>query len=300
MDTLRYFRRQNFQTMSKNWTISQIPNLKGKIMIVTEGDSSLGYETAKAFVMNGGYTILACKDLQIGEKIKTEMVKLKSEAGVEVMSLDLRDPKSIHDFSKAFNEKFERLDVLVNIGDSHTIPASESAKLFGKHFGNDHSGHFVLTSQLLGRLATTSNSRVVNMSLGEHKLKNKDFNQLVSDKGHSNAEKHKIGSSKWANLLFTYELQKLFDMQKVSCVAVAAYPGPANRNLMRRIRNEWSWRLFSPIFKMFSGPDPLESAMPCLRAALANNVKGGEYFGPNGFVESTGYQSYNALLQFVA
>ncbi|MCX6270961.1 MAG: hypothetical protein NTU44_07025 [Bacteroidetes bacterium] len=219
---------------------------------------------------------------------------------IEVMPLDLTDPQSIQRFGKDFNQKFERLDVLVNIGDYHTIPARESAKFIGKHIGSDQSGYILLTTLLLNKLASTPNSRVVNMSLGEHKLKPRDFNKLISARGHHNAEKQKIGYSRWANLLFTYQLQKLFDKQKVSCVAVAAYPGPTNRNLERRLRNHWSWRMFKPVYKMFHGPDPLESALPCLRAALAGNVKGGEYFGPNGFVEATGYASYSAVLQFVA
>lgn len=264
------------------------------------GDSALGYEIVKAFALNGGETILACRNLTKGERIKAEMLKLHPGATIEVMPLDLSDTKSIQQFGEAFNKKYDRLDVLVNIGDPHTIPAAESAKLFGKQAGSDYAGHFVLTTLLIKKLASTENSRVVNMSLGEHKLKDRDFNRLVSAKGYIRPEKHRIGSFKWTNLLFTYELQKLFDMQKVSCVAVAAYPGPANRNLERRLRNHWSWRMFKPIYKLFTGPDPLESALPCLKAALANKVKGGSYFGPNGYVDEEGYPSYSAVLQFVA
>lgn len=269
-------------------------------MIVTEADSSLGYENAKAFAVNGAETILACKDLSMGERIKTEIIKIKPEAIIEVMPLDLRNPKSIQQFGKDFNSKYERLDVLMNIGDTHKIPAGETAKFFGKKVNSDCSGCFVLTTILLNKLASTPDSRVVNLSLGEHKLNDKDFNKLMSKKGHRNQEKHKIGSFKWTNLLFTYELQKLFDMQKVSCKAVAAFPGPANRNLERRLRNNLSWRLFKPVYKMFTGPDSLDSALPGMRAAFAQNLKGGEYFGPDGFVEVNGYQSYNAVLHFVA
>lgn len=269
-------------------------------MIVTSGDSSLGYETVKAFAMNGSETILACKDLIRGERIKAEVLELNANANIEVMPLDLRDPNSIQQFGKSFNKKYEQLDLLVNIGESQPIPAGESAKLFGKHFGVDYAGHFVLTTLLLHKLASTPNSRVVNISPGEHKLKARDFTQMASAKGHRNYKKKKIGSFKWTNLLFTYELQKLFDMRKVSCVAVAAWSGPANRNLERRLSNHWSWRLFKPVYKMFTGPDSLESALPCIKAALAENVKGGEYFGPDGFVEVKGYPSYNAVLQFVA
>lgn len=269
-------------------------------MIVTEGDSSLGYESVKAFALNGAETIIACKDLTIGEKIKAEMLVKKPEAKIEVMSLDLQDPKSIQQFGKAFNEKYEQLDVLMNIGDIHTIPGAESAKQFGKHFNSDHAGHFVLTTLLVNKLANTPKSRVVNMSLGEHKLKDKDFEKMMRSGGHNNSEKHKIGSFKWTNLLFTYELQKLFDMQKVSCAALAAYAGPENRNFTRRMTNGFSWKVFKAFYNMFPGPDTSESAFPGIKAALANNVKGGAYFGPNGQVEETGYASYSAVLHFVA
>jgi NAD(P)-dependent dehydrogenase (short-subunit alcohol dehydrogenase family) len=286
--------------MKKQWTISHIPDLTGKTMIITEGDNTLGYETAKTFALKGGVTVLACKNISMGQRIKEEIIKLNEKSIIEIMPLDLGDPKSIKEFAETFRKKYERLDVLVNINDNQTVSSDQSAKVFGKPFGSTPSGHFVLTALLLNKLASTPDSRVVNLSLGEHKLKPKDFNKLASKKGHGNSRKNKIGSSKWANLLFTYELQKFFELQKVNCKAVAAYPGPANRNLERRLKNEWYWRLFKPMYKMFTGPDPLESSLPGIRAALADGVRGGEYFGPNGFVEVQGYPSYNAVLQFVA
>ncbi|MHC1706593.1 MAG: SDR family NAD(P)-dependent oxidoreductase [Bacteroidales bacterium] len=286
--------------MKNSWSISHIPDLTGKTMIITEGDNTLGYETVKAFALNGGTTILACKDLLMGERIKNEIVKLKKEVKVEVMALDLKDTESIKNFGQSFNREYDRLDVLVNIADNNTIPSGQSAQFFGKHFNSSPAGHFVLTALLLKKLAATPESRVVNLSQGEHKLKGKDFNKMVSKKGHRNEKKNRIGSIKWANLLFTYELQKYFEQQKVNCKAVAAYSGPANRNLERRLKNKWYWRFFKPIYKMFTGPDPLESSLPGIKAALAHGVKGGEYFGPDGVVEDQGYQSYNAVLHFVA
>lgn len=284
----------------KNWTTSHIPNLSGKTMIVTEGDSSLGYECAKAFALNGASTILACKNPSIGEKIKAEFLVKKPEAVVEVMPLDLRDPKSIQQFGKAFNEKFEQLDVLMNIGDTHTIPGAESAKHFGKHFNSDHAGHFLLTTLLVSKLANTPKSRVVNMSLGEHKLKDKDFQKMMRPNGHNNNEKHKIGSFKWTNLMFTFELQKLFDTRKVNCLALAAYAGPENKNFARRMQGGFSWKMFKAFYGMVPGPNAADSAFPGIKAALAANAKGGAYFGPNGEVEESGYASYSAVMHFVA
>lgn len=286
--------------MKNNWTTANIPDQRGKIMIVTEGDSSLGYEAAKAFSNKGAEVILACRNLKTGERIRTELLKQHPEAIIEVTALDLKDPGSIKQFASDFNKKYKQLDILMNISDHNTIPREETARVLGKPLGSDPSGHFVLTALLLNKLASTPDSRVVNMSVGEHKLNERDFRMMMRSRGHWNPKKNRIGSSRWANLFFTYELQKLFDTQNVKCAAVAAWPGPANRNLQRSMRNHWSWRLFKPIYRMFTGPDSLESALPGLRAASAHHLKGGEYFGPDGFVETSGYPSYIAVLRLAA
>jgi NAD(P)-dependent dehydrogenase (short-subunit alcohol dehydrogenase family) len=44
-----------------------MPNLTGKVAIVTGGNSGLGFETAKAFVANGADVIIACRSFERGE-----------------------------------------------------------------------------------------------------------------------------------------------------------------------------------------------------------------------------------------
>ncbi len=286
--------------MKKNWNHNHIPDLRGKVMIIAGADNTLGYETAATFAKNGGEAILACHNITIGERIKEKILKSQPRGIVTVMSLDLKDAASIKEFGKTFTEKYDRLDVLMNINDFHMIPGHESAQVFGKPFGNDHAGHFILTTVLVKTLTGTPYSRVVNMSLGEHKLKARDFQRLMESKGSQDQKKQKIGKSKWANLLFTYELQRFFDSQQVNCKALAAYSGPSNRNLERSMKNKWYWRIFKPVYRMFTGPDPSQSALPGIQAALASDVKGGEYYGPGGLVDSKGYSSYNAVLKFVA
>ncbi|HRY33350.1 MAG TPA: SDR family NAD(P)-dependent oxidoreductase [Bacteroidales bacterium] len=266
--------------MKQNWTTNNIPDLSGKVMVVTGGDSSLGYEIARTFALKGSTTVIACRDIETGERIRKEIISQKEDAIVVVMPLELGDQLSVEQFAAAFNKAYDRLDVLMNI--------------------SDQPGHIALTRLLLARLASTPASRVVNLSLGEHKLKQKDFKRILRNNSLFTASKKKIGGFRWSNMVFTYELQRSFDQGQVNCRAVAAYPGPANRNLMRRVKNQWYWRLFKPVYKLFTGPDPRESALPGIRAALAGNVQGGEYFGPGGFVEVNGYKSYNAVLHFVA
>ena len=49
--------------MSENWMASHIPDLTGKVMIVTGANSGLGYEIAKEFARRGAQTVLACRSM---------------------------------------------------------------------------------------------------------------------------------------------------------------------------------------------------------------------------------------------
>jgi len=48
------------------WTIDDAPSLAGKIIIVTGGNSGLGYESVKVFSQKGATVVLACRDVKKG------------------------------------------------------------------------------------------------------------------------------------------------------------------------------------------------------------------------------------------
>jgi len=45
------------------WTTADMPDLTGKVMIVTGANSGIGYEAAKEFARKGAQTILACRSM---------------------------------------------------------------------------------------------------------------------------------------------------------------------------------------------------------------------------------------------
>lgn len=85
-----------------------------------------------------------------------------------------------------------------------------------------------------------------------------------------------------ANLLFTYELQRRLDAAGARTFAVAAHPGWTATNLQR---STGLFRAMNPIFAMKAW----QGALPTLYAATAEDVEGGQYFGPGGFMEMRGY-----------
>ena len=161
---------------TNNWTITDIPDLTGKTVIVTGGNSGLGYESVKAFALKGAQVTLACRSLSKGEEAKKRIVKFLPSADINVMELDLTDLKSIRNFATNFKKNHTRLDVLLNNAGIMMVPYSLTKDGFESQLGTNHLGPFALTGLLLGVLKNTPKSRVVNVSSMAHSSGEMDFN----------------------------------------------------------------------------------------------------------------------------
>jgi NAD(P)-dependent dehydrogenase (short-subunit alcohol dehydrogenase family) len=107
--------------------------------------------------------------------------------------------------------------------------------------------------------------------------------------GGRNYQRQRVyGRSKLANLLFTYELQRLYETTGVDAIATAAHPGGSNTSLSRYVEDRWYFKLLRPLMEIVAQSAAM-GALPTLRAAVDPEAKGGEYYGPDGFMEATGH-----------
>jgi NAD(P)-dependent dehydrogenase (short-subunit alcohol dehydrogenase family) len=97
--------------------------------------------------------------------------------------------------------------------------------------------------------------------------------------------------SKLANLLFTYELQRRLAAAGAATIAVAAHPGNARtefgRELSPLIRVAMSPRLRMLTWWLLQSPQM--GALAAVRAAVDPDARGGDYYGPPGRAQFTGY-----------
>jgi len=271
-----------------DWTTKDIPDLSGKVMIVTGGNSGLGFESAKAFVSKGAEVVLACRSKDKGERARSELLQRVPEGSVEVAEIDLASLQSVRQFAEEFQQSYSRLDVLLNNAGIMTTPYFQTQDGFEGQTGTNHLGHFALTGLLLPVLQKTSRSRVVNVSSIAHKAGKMDFENFLFDQGKGYSPMKAYGRSKLSNLLFTYELQRFFEVNGMDSRAVAAHPGVSQTELFRYLDEKWYFRLVRPLFNAIT-QDSTMGALPQIRASVDPDVKGGEFFGPSAFFEMKGF-----------
>jgi NAD(P)-dependent dehydrogenase (short-subunit alcohol dehydrogenase family) len=266
--------------MALNWTAEDIPDLTGKIAVVTGANSGIGYEMARALACKRAIVILACRNKDKGEAAVRQIDQEYPEAKAELMQLDLSDLASVRRFAGEFASHYDRLDVLINNAGIMMTPFGKTADGFELQFGTNHLGHFALTGLLLDLIIRARKARVITISSGGHRFGAIDFDDLNGEKNYDRAKAY--SQSKLANLLFTYELQRRFEGARVDTIAVAAHPGWTATNLAAH------WRMVR-VLTPFIGQKPKMGALPALYAAVAPDVQGGDYYGPRGWQELRGY-----------
>jgi NAD(P)-dependent dehydrogenase (short-subunit alcohol dehydrogenase family) len=274
----------------KAWTADDIPDLSGRTIVVTGGNSGIGYEAAREFARKRAEVILACRDLGKARTAAAQITASATGANVKVMELDLSNLASVRGFSDAFHLQHQALDVLVNNAGVMAIPYRQTADGFEMQFGTNHLGHFALTGLLLDRLLATDGARVVNVSSGAHRMGKIRFDDLQWKNGYRKWMAY--GQSKLANLLFTLELQRKVDSAGRKLLAVACHPGYAATNLQAagpRMQGSTMLESFFSLGNRVFAQSAAMGALPTEYAAVAADVHGGDYIGPDGMAEMWGH-----------
>ncbi|EIN12451.1 NAD(P)-binding protein [Punctularia strigosozonata HHB-11173 SS5] len=266
------------------WRVNDIPDLTGKVYIVTGGNSGIGKETVKALLEHNAKVYLAARDQTKAEEAINE---LKQATGKEAifLKLDLGDLHSVKQAAEEFISKEKELHVLINSAGVMAPPVDMvTSQGYDLQFGTNVLGHFYFTKLLLPVLLSTTKStpegkvRVVNTSSSAHYHPfgpPLDFATFKDGPARRKVHKTKLyAQSKFGNIVFANELQKRYGDQGI--VSTSVNPGNLKTNIAR-----YNGPIFSALIQPFLYPAPYGALTQLWAGTSPEGLElGGKYLMP--------------------
>jgi NAD(P)-dependent dehydrogenase (short-subunit alcohol dehydrogenase family) len=266
------------------WTAADMPDQAGRTAVVTGANSGLGLAVSRELARAGARVVMACRNVEKGERAADRVREQAPDAQVEVAALDLADLASVESFADQL--KPDRIDLLINNAGLMAPPRRLTKDGFESQFGTNHLGHFALTGRLLPRLLAAPEPRVVTQSSGAHHIGRMNFDDLQGERRYVRWLAY--GQSKLANLMFAFELQRRASEAGTELKSLAAHPGYARTNLQFAAPPIYE-RPFMAVGNLLVAQSADMGALPTLYAATVPDLPGGTFVGPDGFMEQRGH-----------
>ena len=176
------------------------------ICLVTGATSGIGAATALGLARLGATVVLAGRDPDKCAGAASRLQRVTGNRSISFLVADLSSQEDIRRLARAFEDRFDRLDVLVNNAGGYFRSRQVSADGIEMTFALNHLGCFLLTHLLLDRLWKSRSARVINVASQDHRSGRIDFDDLMGEKQYDRRKAY--AQSKLANLLFTYGLAR--------------------------------------------------------------------------------------------
>lgn len=257
-------------------------------MVVTGGNSGIGFTAAVALAQRGADVVLACRDPERAGRALSELRQSAPGASARTLELDLSDLASVKAFADELGGTTDKIDVLINNAGVMGLPKGRTKDGFERHIGTNHFGHFALTLRLLPLLERAEAPRVVTVSSLTHASGELDLDDIDRDERYSPSAAY--AGSKLANLWFAYELERRLRRAGHPARSVACHPGMAATQITQSttLAKRAQWLAGVLVWGNALVAQPAEKgAWPTLYA-VAMNVPGGAYVGPTGLFGTRG------------
>ncbi len=256
--------------------------MKGRVCLVTGGNSGIGKETALGLARLGAMIIIVSRDRTKGEAALSEIRQKSENPNVDLMVADLSSMQSLRQLALAFLAKYSYLHVLVNNAGIFLPKRIVTVDGLEATFATNHLGHFLLTNLLLDRLKSSAPSRIINITSDAHKGAKIDFDDLMGEKKFSGFKAY--GQSKLANILFTYELARRLEGTAVT--ASCLHPGVVRSGFGKDVRGLMAFVVWL-VGPFMMGPEKAAKAAVYLASSPELQNVTGKHFAKGKEVESS-------------
>ncbi|ESK95441.1 hypothetical protein Moror_995 [Moniliophthora roreri MCA 2997] len=273
--------------ISQSWpsppafSVGDIPDQTGKVILITGGNTGIGFETAKALLPKNAKVYIACRSRT---KAQSAIERLHEATGKEAifLELDLASLDSIEKAAETFLSKEKELHILFNNAGVMVPEISQlTAEGYDLTIGTNVLGHYYFTQLLLPALLAVSlngpkKSRVVTTASLTSELVSSVHYECFRD----GPLRRKLGvqrlyaESKFLNVVFATELARRYGAKGI--VSTSLNPGNIETDLLRTLTGVKKWLISKMLYPMPMG------ALTGLYAGTSEDADdfNGLYFGP--------------------
>ncbi|KAJ7137804.1 NAD-P-binding protein [Mycena epipterygia] len=223
------FFSQAYLSGKPTWSIAEIPDLSGKVAIVTGGNSGLGKETVKALLEHDATVYIFTRNRKTTKEV-IEQLRISTGKIAHFIPLDLADLPSIKAAAHEFLQKEKHLHILFNNAGVMMPPVEQTTRAgHDLSLGVNVLGHFYLTKLLMPALIAAVNTsgekaRVVSTSSGAHYVAMYNFDAFEDGPIRRKLSLMDLyGQSKWAQVVYATELARRYGNDGI--VSTSLNPG---------------------------------------------------------------------------
>ncbi|KAJ5106852.1 hypothetical protein N7456_003527 [Penicillium angulare] len=230
-----------------------LPDLKGKVFIVTGGNSGMGYHTVARLAEHGAHVYLCARSVDKGTAAISSIKEMHPSANIDLLQVDHMNLTSVVSAAKRFLSLETALHGLVNNAGIMATPFEIGKDGHEAQWQTNYLAHWTFTDYLLPLMLQTSKTlppgsvRIVNMSSSGHWGAPKSGINFEDTTLKSDGPWERYGQSKLANILHTMTLHKTYGPGSKSAAngegeiwASSVHPGIVETNLGTAVQESGS------------------------------------------------------------
>jgi len=253
----------------------------GKTVLITGGTSGIGKATATALAAMGARVVVTGRNEERGERA-VEEIRRESGGEVSLMLADLAVQADVRRLAEEFQERHDRLDVLVNNAGVVQSERTETPDGIETTLAVNHLAPFLLTNLLLDLLKKSAPSRVITVASEAERWAKMDLDDLQSRRKYRGMQVY--GMTKLANIMFTFELAER--LRGTGVAANCIHPGAVNTRFGTNNRGIMTllFRAFKPFMR-----SPEQGADTVIYLASSPDVEGmtGKYLSDRKLITAS-------------
>jgi len=249
-------------------------DVSGRTVLVTGATSGIGLEASVELARRGARVVMVGRDPLRTDAARADIVARSGSGEVTALHCDFSSQEAIRALARSFQERHDRLHVLVNNAGGVNKKRRLTADGIEATFAVNHLGYFLLTNLLLDRLAASAPARVVTVSSVGHRRGALDFDDLGYERGYGVMRAYT--RSKLANVLFANELARR--LAGTGVTSNSLHPGAVATNIWSGAP-WWAKPIVQVLFRPFF-ISPQQGARTIVQLAADPQLEGvsGRYF----------------------